>query len=1092
MGKRSLRALHWVEAKHPRDDRGRFSHKGGQKWARKVADELGARFGDIHMGAAPGREPQGKLQSSKAGGFLLNTKAASAAGRDAGMRAEGHRLVTELGGIRKERGTGGGSPEGMREALNNSSGGSLKATVAQLRTHVQQEGGWLKEERAASAGTISVGDLKKGDHAKLVGQDAYGKQISLDGYVQGVGDVNVRKGRNRTPMKAVQVAETPSGAGGWRGTVYVKPDHMAEKTTPKADVARLEGRRPGGTVQVVNPDGKGGFKVEGRITREEAARQMGLDKPVGGRKPGGVTTTTPKAPETPQNRRMAEVTRIENARASFGKGEASKATEMGRKPGGGYQYSDYSKAHHDMGNLTVAEAGLPDKGAVHSQYQGMLRSINELKRQGPARVGSKDQYYRPMTRKLEEAAQYVHEHEGNPDTVAKLRALADIHRPHTDTAPKLVSGADIRSQRAAMASSLGVDMNDPNRWTRSLGDVRQEVINKAIRDIPQHYTHKDLMDARQRLKDISIHDTEAMDAAALNLHRIGDEIRAKQDDLKAAGTRFRTALEAAGGLADQEAAIKADLRRIKKENGIPGDAAIKKLPNGERQAAEAAVFNIQKATRTRVARENNLKQGKIGREVLAKGGMHPDNAAELEKRIKNVEGGATAEQVARDERERDLALAVWRHAKDNSGTTGEYPADHLKGLDNEEQTAVAVMARNVGLNAADELAQDLRGQKGLKAPKANTDYTGFSESQTRALRSIENDPLRHAQVRENFGQANAARAADEAKRAKELATVSAVALPEPSASHADQEAALEALAKQVDPNRFKGGKIFNNHVMEGAYSGSIQDAYGKRVLNYDGRKGTWTTSNGGQLAPNQVHAYIAEYNRHDQFDRDPNYLKSIVDKQVAPEFPAQTGGGTRGGGSVVADLRKISNGSAGSVANDLESGDVTPAEAADRLDRIGRQRGLDGRTRGQLSAAAQRLRAQSREDLGLNRPAPAGAHIETTRTGNIKKPPRTPSSKPGSRTEQVLRDLHAELAKHPVSEQKIAFSDATIREVVGRLADEVAQGKISEDEARNQLDRLLGRAFNYAKSEQSGTHGALKKATDALAAVAGRRPGGKA
>jgi hypothetical protein len=448
--------------------------------------------------------------------------------------------------------------------------------------------------------------------------------------------------------------------------------------------------------------------------------------------------------------------------------------------------------------------------------------------------------------------------------------------------------------------------------------------------------------------------------------------------------------------------------------------------------------------------------------------------------------------VARDERERDLALAVWRHAKDNSGTTGEYPADHLKGLDAEEQMAVTVMARNVGLNAADELAQDLRGQKGLKAPKANTDYTGFSESQTRALRSIENDPLRHAQVRENFGQANAARAADEAKRAKELATVSAVALPEPSVSHADQEAALEALAKQVDPNRFKGGKIFNNHVMEGAYSGSIQDAYGKRVLNYDGRKGTWTTSNGGQLAPNQVHAYITEYNRHDQFDRNPNYLKSIVDKQVAPEFPAQTGGGTRGGGSVVADLRKISNGSVGSVANDLESGDVTPAEAADRLDRIGRQRGLDGRTRGQLSAAAQRLRAQSREDLGLNRPAPAGARIETTRTGNIKKPPRTPSSKPGSRTEQVLRDLHAELAKHPVSEQKIAFSDATIREVVGRLADEVAQGKISEDEARNQLDRLLGRAFNYAKSEQSGTHGALKKATDALAAAAGRRPGGKA
>lgn len=172
-----------------------------------------------------------------------------------------------------------------------------------------------------------------------------------------------------------------------------------------------------------------------------------------GRTPSGEQVTTP-------NRALDEALRVENARMNFGRGEASKKPDAGRRPDGSYKYTDYSKAGYDLGKLTVTEAGIPDKGAVHSQYQEMLRQINGIQRQGPARVGSKDQYYRPMTRKLEEAAQYVHEHEGNPDTVAKLRALADIHRPAGDVAPKLRSRADVQAehdaivrQREAMAAA---------------------------------------------------------------------------------------------------------------------------------------------------------------------------------------------------------------------------------------------------------------------------------------------------------------------------------------------------------------------------------------------------------------------------------------------------------------------------------------------------------------------------------------------------------------------------------------------------------------------------------------------------------------
>lgn len=183
--------------------------------------------------------------------------------------------------------------------------------------------------------------------------------------------------------------------------------------------------------------------VHGFSTVDAALRRAKSDQ----RQAQGVPGTRPL------NRALEETVRVENARQNFGKGEASKKPDIGRRPDGSYKYADYSKAGYDLGNLTVAEAALPDQGAVHSQYQEKLRQINGLQRQGAARVGSKDQYYRPMTRKLEEAAQYVNEYGGNPDTVAKLRALADIFRPQGDTAPKLRSGEEVHAERDAMTAA---------------------------------------------------------------------------------------------------------------------------------------------------------------------------------------------------------------------------------------------------------------------------------------------------------------------------------------------------------------------------------------------------------------------------------------------------------------------------------------------------------------------------------------------------------------------------------------------------------------------------------------------------------------
>lgn len=65
----SLRARNWNEAKHPRDDRGRFARKGGARWASKVLKGFEARFGDTSM--AQGQDPRerGRLQTG-AGGLL--------------------------------------------------------------------------------------------------------------------------------------------------------------------------------------------------------------------------------------------------------------------------------------------------------------------------------------------------------------------------------------------------------------------------------------------------------------------------------------------------------------------------------------------------------------------------------------------------------------------------------------------------------------------------------------------------------------------------------------------------------------------------------------------------------------------------------------------------------------------------------------------------------------------------------------------------------------------------------------------------------------------------------------------------------------
>jgi hypothetical protein len=87
-----------------------------------------------------------------------------------------------------------------------------------------------------TVGTTKAANLLAGSHARVQGVDSSGRSTSLNGYVQGVGPVTMRQGSKRTPMLAVQMAETPSGGGAnWRSTVYVPRDATVQRTRPKGE-----------------------------------------------------------------------------------------------------------------------------------------------------------------------------------------------------------------------------------------------------------------------------------------------------------------------------------------------------------------------------------------------------------------------------------------------------------------------------------------------------------------------------------------------------------------------------------------------------------------------------------------------------------------------------------------------------------------------------------------------------------------------------------------------------------------------------------------------------------------------------------------
>lgn len=147
------------------------------------------------------------------------------------------------------------------------------------------------------------------------------------------------------------------------------------------------------------------------------------------------------------------------------------------------KFTNFTQGAMELDRLTVAEAQLPDgkndANMLRNLYGGILSRIDTVKRQGPARQKSKDQYYRPMTGLLEEAAQFVHQYDGNAKVVAKLRALADLYRPEGDKARPLRSRADIDAERATIAAQREARSTNLDKARAVQAEQRTEELTRS-------------------------------------------------------------------------------------------------------------------------------------------------------------------------------------------------------------------------------------------------------------------------------------------------------------------------------------------------------------------------------------------------------------------------------------------------------------------------------------------------------------------------------------------------------------------------------------------------------------------------------------
>lgn len=288
-------------------------------------------------------------------------------------------------------------------------------------------------------------------------------------------------------------------------------------------------------------------------------------------------------------------------------------------------------------------------------------------------------------------------------------------------------GADVKQAVAAREGRTvtGVDMTDPNRWG---GDRRTQFTQGVEREI-NGYGGTNLLDDQQKkewraaldeFQRIPSWETARLDAAARKIQVFRDENQALQDDFTASRKRLTAA--AAGKAVDKEQFAKDEAKAVKKANGIPGDAAIKQLPAGQRHLAESIVFDAKNVGRITAAAKNNKTTGALLRDELARADLHPRTRTETQKLLDSLQHMASDEGVAQMSAELQHKIDVWNAVKQAKaeGVTGDakggYDFEVMPGgkLTRGHADELTLLGRQDGHALANRAAEILRGEEPKK------------------------------------------------------------------------------------------------------------------------------------------------------------------------------------------------------------------------------------------------------------------------------------------------------------------------------------------------------------------------------------------
>lgn len=275
----------------------------------------------------------------------------------------------------------------------------------------------------------------------------------------------------------------------------------------------------------------------------------------------------------------------------------------------------------------------------------------------------------------------------------------------------------------------GVDMTDPQRWSRS--DAKYRFAEAAQRESYGFGDQSTLTDdERNAMRDavtafqaVPSWETQRMDAAARRIQRFRDLDKQRKADFTASRQRMAEAARAVGSV-DREEAAKEHVKQLKKQHKIPGDATLKKMPAGQRRLAESIIFDAKNAARVRANAENSQRNAKIIRAELARDDLNPRTRAEVEKLLRSIEGGATIEGADRMDAAINARLDVWNAVRTAAAEGGEpgkgdynYEVMPGNGLSREQADALMFLGREDGPALADRAAAVLNGRG--KAPKAD-------------------------------------------------------------------------------------------------------------------------------------------------------------------------------------------------------------------------------------------------------------------------------------------------------------------------------------------------------------------------------------